>query len=187
MKKKAQGGFTLVEVLVALFLVGLLLVFFLSLYDWHGKVFKYEQARVLVTQSSRSISQALVSYGSQAYHVAPAVTIAGITYNSGASTVILQIPSIDASGNPLTAKFDYVVFFQDASSLYLLVEPDLSSSRSALLKQLSSTLSSINFTYNDVNFSNVSNFTVDALNSSLVRGFVFSDRLKQTVFLKNFY
>src|SRR6185369_8230476 len=156
-----RRGFTLIEIIVVIFVTSIMLLGFLSLYEWHGKVYNYQQAVIRVSGSSRSSMQAFSLYTSQAYRV---LSDSG-SYSTDINTLILQVPSINDSGDVISAKWDTVIFYKSGTNLFLLIQPDASSSRPAVNKILSDTLQSLSFNYNNANFDLITKVTVDMTNS----------------------
>ncbi len=181
--KNTQGGFTLIEIIIVIFVTVILLMGFFSLYDWHGKIYNYQQALVRVSGSSRDATQSIFYYTDQAYRV---LASSG-SYTSGAQTLILHVPAVTAAGDPVSGKWDTVIFYTSGSRLFVLIQPDAASTRRAGLKQLSDTLQSLTFSYNDPDFTQVTQVSLDITTSLQVKEQTITSRLTQDMYLKNYY
>ncbi|GEM_PF-1757489 len=142
-------GFTLIEILVAMGIatvVGVLLV-----------VIMVNSAGLFTEQSSKvqeglNINDALSQIRNnvkQANSIASEYTGGGSTYTTGENQLVLKVLSEDAAGNIINNTFDYFVFFQDQSKLYLKIFPDPSSSRNTVNRIFSTIVNSVNFQYFD--------------------------------------
>jgi prepilin-type N-terminal cleavage/methylation domain-containing protein len=181
-----QAGFTIVEIIVVVSLISLLILAFLNLYDRHGRLFSFENGVVRTTSGTRAAMSELQQYVLQAQTVVASRTIGGINYSSGAGTLILELPAIDSSNNPISNTWDYVVFYITGSSLYRTIEVAGSSVRLGGTKLLSDTAISLAFTYNNADFSQVSQINVDLTSQIQVNGQAISSREQQQIYLRNF-
>lgn len=77
-----------------------------------------------------------------------------IAYTSDEDTLILEIPSVNGSGNIISGSYDYMVFFidpLDSSLLKATTEPATGSARPGNTRIISSSVSTVEFRYNKVN------------------------------------
>lgn len=154
-----QEGFTLLELLVAatitIIMAGLLFgVFVQSNSTFYIQRNKVNQSTSL-TDSLKTIND-LIKISSA---VVNQYVNGSTTYTSNLSTMVLQLPAIDGSGNNLLSDFDYAVISQDATNskiLRLQIFVSASSFRKAKNQILSTDLSKVNFFYYDNNGSVVS-------------------------------
>jgi len=182
----ANRGFTLIEALIVIFISTLLLLGFLTLYDWHSKTYNFQQATVRVSESGRFAMQAMNTYISQSYRVLASMTINGAAYTSSSTTVVLQIPAIDSNNNVLAGKWDYAAFYGSGSKFFQDVQVDPSSVRLGEKKILSDSLASISFTYDNADFALAESVAVDLLTQVVVRDQTVSSHLTQNIYLKNY-
>ena len=177
------SGFTLVEMVIVLLVMAILLLGFLMLYDWHTKIYNYEVAFVRVTSASRSSLQTLSSNASQAHQVLASSS----GYSSGSQTLILQLPSVDNTGELIAGKWDTMIFYASSTNFYFSAQPDASSARPAGIKLLSDSLNSLTFTYNNADVTQATKVTVDMDNRLQVRNQTVDSHVQQDLYLKNFY
>jgi hypothetical protein len=177
-----------VEIAIVIFLFAIILLALFNLFDWHGKVFRFQEGQFQVTSSSRAAVNEIQHYTLQAYRVLASRTINGSNYNSGGQTLVLQLPAIDGSGAVLDATWDYAAFYLTGANLYATIQADSASSRPSITtKLLSDTVSALTFTYNSADFNLVNKVTVDITTQKQVRAQLLSDRLQENLYLRNFY
>jgi len=181
-RKKSTSGMTLVEVLIAsviaLMIGGVVVAAFLSgqrsfvsgttLMEVHG------DARVAMDWLSRDIKWAhQVVMGS--------VTIGADTYTTGASELVLSIPSVDASGDIIDGLFDTVVYTLNATDLMRIVAPDPGSSRTQLSDTIANNVTNLRFT------TAADNIAVSlTAQKTVLGGRTLSETLSTSVALRNF-
>lgn len=115
----------------------------------------YDQAAKI--QQGLGSNDALLSIRAnikQAAGVAVAYPESGAaTYTSGASELVLKLPSIDSLGNVVENTYDYVIYYtamqSAASQLHFRIIPDGASSRKETNQILSSNVNNIVFDYFD--------------------------------------
>lgn len=151
---RANRGFTLVEILAAIsvtVIAGYLLLATLvqtntNFLDQNSQIKEGLGLNDTTTIINESIKSAAAVAASS-----PTTPV----YNSGATTLVLALPSIDASGNIIGGVFDYLVVTRDSSIptiLRQIIFPNLpQSSRKAQNRVLLTDLSLIHFTYLDSN------------------------------------
>ena len=142
-------GFSLIEVVVAVAVFVIVILGFFGLYDGYIRTFNTQQAQFIVTTSASALMNEVTTMVLQADRVLSAHTFSGTAYTSGASSLVLELPAIDSSGNILTGH-DYVVFYVSGNAAYRLFEADAASNRRSGLKQLSDAVNSLIFTYDNI-------------------------------------
>jgi Tfp pilus assembly protein PilV len=181
-----QIGFTLIEVIMVSFFSVLILGALFALFGWHGTIYNYEQALVRVTSSGRDALQNVFSYTSQAHRVATSTSINGTNYNSNSSTLVLQLSSVSSAGLVIANSWDYAVFYVSGNKLIFELDADSSSTRKKMKKQLSDSVQSLSFTYNNADFDLVTQVSMDLQTQLTARTQVVSNRLQQNAYLKNY-
>lgn len=149
--RKVQSGFTLIEGVIVIALFAVLGIVMVSMFISQNRLHKTETANFNITFESRTAlddidnwirtaNQTLVSHG---------------IYNGGAQTLILQVQSVNNSEQLIAGTFDYVVYYLSNNDLMREVIPNISSIRTAGLKKIASNVSNLVFTYDDVDFAQV--------------------------------
>ncbi len=181
-----QQGFTIIEIVIVTFLFAILLMGMLGIFDWHQKVFLLEQAEVRATGSVRTAFNEMTRYIAQGNQILASRTISGQTYNTGASALVLEIPSLNSSGNVIATSFDHVIYYASGTELHQIIEPGTGSVRPAGNRQLSSSLQSLSFTYNNADPTQASSVVVDITAQAQARGTsVVTAHAVDTIFLRN--
>ena len=183
---KKNNGFTLIETLVVLFFACILLVVFFNLYDWHGRVYYYQEALIRVSTSNRQALLNMQNYVAQSNRVLVSASVNGTTYTTSANVLVLQIPSIDSTGNIVANKWDKVAFYGSGTNFYLQLQPDATSSRQKINKILSDTLASVSFTYNPTDVTQANKISVNFSSAQQARQERVTGSLQQDMYLLNF-
>lgn len=184
--KNHKAGFTLIEVIVALFSAVFILGAFISLFLLHGSLYNQQQASVRTSEGLRNGTQTLQLYASQAYRVLASRDFSGVAYDSGDDALILQLPAIDAQTNILPGKWDYALFYLSGDKLFLRVETDQASSRTAIYKLLAENVSNFLLTYDSADFALVKNITAELQTRVDIKGEAVTAGVTQQVNLLNY-
>ena len=184
--KSKNSGFTLVEVTIVLFLFIAISGVLFALFEWHAKIFGFQQVQVQVVGSARSVMNALQGNILPAYRVVASRSVGGVNYNSGSSVLVLQLPSHDSNGDVVANKWDYMAFSLGGNSLTQATEADAASSRKSGTKTLSEKINSLTFTYDSATFDLVRKVSADIETSGQFRGQQISTRLQQDFYLRNY-
>ncbi len=184
---KSGGGFTIIEVMMVSFFSVLILGALFALFGWHGTIYNYEQALVRVTSSGRDALQNVFSYTSQAHRVVDSASINGANYSSNSTTLVLQLSAVSSAGLVIANTWDYAVFYISGNKLIFELEADPLSTRRGLKKQLSDSVQSLSFTYNNADFDLVTQVSMDLQTQLTAKTQVVSNHLQQNAYLKNYY
>lgn len=145
-----EKGITLVEALLTLgiaVVVGALLL--IIMVNSAGLFYQQEG----VVGQGLSINEALLNIKETirgASNVAATYPPTGSpTYTSGATQLVLKVPSTDSENNIILGVFDYFVFFKDSDKLRFKTFPDSQSSRKAQDQIFTTKLDSLIFEYFD--------------------------------------
>lgn len=181
----SSRAFTLIEtVIVIAFSASIVLALGLLIYNFN-KTSTYQQAFSQSSDSASATMRSLESLVMSATAVLQTHTFPSATYTSSATSLVLQLPSIDSSGNAIANTYDYAVFYVVGTNAYRLIEINALSKRTAGTKQLSSTMSALGFTYNDADFAKVNMVTIDVQTQAHVKQDVLSDHRREQVRLRN--
>jgi prepilin-type N-terminal cleavage/methylation domain-containing protein len=178
-------GFTLIETVIvsALFLVITLALgsLFISFYKTYG----YQNAIVSAAGASGRIIDRAQSVVLPADQVASSHVFSGTTYTSSATTLVVEMPSIDSSGVTISGTYDYAVIYRSGTTVYLKVEPAAASSRPAITEDIAEGVSSLSFAYDNADFTQVTSVTVDTTAAATSKGDTVQSRKKETIYLRN--
>ena|SRR3989338_9323467 len=129
MMKRARKGFSLVEVMVAAFIMVIVMVVVFEAFIYINK-----NAKILTTYLSSYLKgREAIDFISKDVRMASRVMDAYAGYVTADDCLALKVPSIDASGNIIDVnnEFDYIIYRIDTGDLWKTVIPAASSSRSA--------------------------------------------------------
>ncbi len=178
-------GFTLIEVLITTTLFAVLVLAVVQLYVVYGRVIDLQKSSISVALDGSSIMHVAREAGLQATNVVASRTFEGITYESGTTTIIFEIPSIDASGSILSGAYDYVGMYASGTAAYRVIDSAPGSVRTRGTKTLTNALNALSFTYDNASFPSVASFTVDATTTATVRGVLTQMHLREHIYLRN--
>ncbi len=186
LKQKQSKGFTLVELVVVVTLSSMILLAMFGLFDWHGKIYSSQQSKVLVVSTARNSMNEIKNYIALASRVLASQVISGTTYTSGASTMVLQLPSINSSDTVIPNTYDYVVFYLSGTKLYEKISANASSARTSRTKVLSEVATVLTFTYDNADFPSVRSVTASLQTQSTYNKSTSVNNISENIFLRNY-
>jgi len=146
----------------------------------------YQQASMRSSSSASAVMRDIESLTLPANAVLQIYTFSGVTYTSSSTVLVLEIPSIDNSGNVIANTYDYAVFYSVDTNVYRLIEANALSNRSSSVKKLSSTVNTLSFVYdNDMDFTQISIVTVDIQTQTEAKQEIISDHMSEQIRLRN--
>jgi hypothetical protein len=184
-KKLNNRCFSLTETVIATAILIFILVALIVLYNNYLKSFNNQQARIAMESSARETVKELQSAALQADQIVTSHSFSGTTYTTGAHTVVLELPSIDGSGNIVSGKFDYVVFYLTGKNLYRRIQVDAASSRPSGLNKISDVVSTLSFTYDNADLSKATKIDTDLEMQAIAGSQNVSYELRQEIYLRN--
>ena len=178
-------GFTLIEVVITVALSAILMLAITQLYVVYGRVILFQKSTIDVAQGASGIIDAVRAAGLQAKQVVATHTFSGVSYASGTTTALFELPAIDASGAIVSNAYDYIGIHASGTSVYRLIDVAPGSVRPSGTKQLTKVLDALSFVYDNPSFPLVTNITVDATTSAMVRGETTQMHLRGHIYLRN--
>jgi len=172
-------------VLITTALFAVLLFAVTQLYIVYGRVIDLQKSSIRVALDGTGIVQAVREAGLQATQVVAAHTFSGVGYTSGTTTVIFELPSLDASGAVIPSTYDYVGVYAAGTQAYRITDMAPSSTRVGGTKMLTNSLDALAFTYDNASFASVASVTVDATTTATVRGTLTQLHLREHIYLRN--
>lgn len=179
------AGFTLIETVITL---GIFTIMMLALYSFFissNSTFTFQNAYIQTHASAGEVTTAITTAALPGSNVLASHVFGTMTLFSGSGTLVLEVPSIDSSGNIVTGKFDYYGFYTTGSSVYQILEPDVNSARPAGTKLLTTDLNALIFTYDNTDFTLVRYVNADVKTQSTIKGQQITSHLQQTIYLRN--
>ena len=182
-----KHGFTLIETVIVIALsISVMTALTLLIYNFN-KISVYNETFAKSSGSASAIMREIGSLIIPANAILQTHTFSNGTYISTSTSLVLEIPSIDSAGNTIANTYDYAAFYLVGTTMaYRILQPDALSARASSTKQLSTTMSSLTFTYGDTDFTKVSTTTVDVQTQALVKQEVLSDHRREQFRLRNY-
>lgn len=184
-KKSNESGFSFIEAIFASAILAFVLVAFVVLYINFFKFYNRQQAEMKLGDSARNAVKELQNAALQADKIVASHSFSGTVYVTDQDTLVLEIPSIDGSGNVISGKHDYAVFYKTVENLYKLTEADAASSRPDSLKQLSESVVTLTFTCNNPDLAIANKIDMDIQMQTFLGVQVISYHLYQEIYLRN--
>src|SRR3989344_6623322 len=176
-----QSAFTLIEIVIVIALSVSVVVALTFLLYTFNKASLYGQVSSQSSDSASALLRDIESLTLPANAVQETHAFSGATYTSTATSLVLELPSIDGSGNVIANAHDYVAFYAVGTNAYRLLEKDAVSGRVAGTKLLSSTLDTLSFAYDNATFADVRTVTVDIQTQAQVKEEVITNHLSQQI------
>lgn len=179
-------GFTLIESMLTIVVLVFVFLALLTLYDNYYKTYNSQKAIISAAGSASAAANELQNTLLQADRVVASHIFSGTLYSSGPGTLVLDIPSVDSSGNIIPGKYDYAVFYISDGKLYKRLEADPASFRLPMFKLLSDTVLELTFTYNNGNVGQTNKIDVDMQTQAVFGHETGAYHLHQIIYLRNF-
>lgn len=173
------------EALFATAILIFVLVAFVVLYVNFMKFYNRQQTEMKVGDSARRAVKELQSVALQANQIIVSHDFSGTVRSTDQHTLVLELPSVDGSGNIVSGKHDYAAFYKTGNNLYKVMEANEESSRVSSLKQLSDSISTLTFTLNNPNLAQASKIDMDIQLQASSGGQSISYHLLQEIYLRN--
>jgi hypothetical protein len=180
-----KSGFSFIEAIFASAILAFVLVAFVVVYINFFKFYNRQQAEMKLEDSARNIAKEVQNAALQSNQIASSHSFSGPVYNTDQDTLVLEIPSIDGSRNIVNEKYDYVVFYKTGENFYKLTEADAASSRASSLKQLSDSVVTLTFTYNNPDLAQANKIDANIQMQASVGGQFIPYHLYQEIYLRN--
>lgn len=160
MKKK--HGFTLIEIVVVIAIIGLLSSFVASIFIYNNRFYNRESGKISAISETRSIADKIEEYGRGASAFLPTYTYNSVVYTAGSALAVLRLPAMNASGDLVPGVSDHVVVGRDPSNatrLLLILDAGTGSVRKDRILEVSKKLTLVNFSYDHADFAQTKNMT----------------------------
>jgi hypothetical protein len=184
-KKPRKSGFSFIEAIFASAILVFVLVAFVVLYINFFKFYNRQQAEMKIGDSARNAVKELQNAALQANKIVASHDFSGTIHSTDQDTLVLEIPSIDGSGNVISGKYDYVVFYKTGENFYKLTQVDAASSRASSLKKLSESVAVLTFTCNNPDLAIANKIDTDIQMQTSFNGQTISYHLYQEIYLRN--
>ena len=152
-----NSGFTLIELVIVVFLVGALSLVVAKLLFGQDTIYHTQTMELGVTGDARAVLDDVDVY----VRMSDTLVASQNGYTLDDQTLILKLPSINASSQIIAGTFDYVVYTLNGTNLDRVTIADAASSRASGTKRLASRVNDFAFTYDNGTASLVKYVTTD--------------------------
>ncbi|HEX5774660.1 MAG TPA: hypothetical protein VFY28_01720 [Candidatus Paceibacterota bacterium] len=184
-RTSALRAFTLVETIIVVALFTVMLFALFDFYINYNATYRHEEAVVKTASSAGAVVNEVSALAGVANRVIASRTIDGVTHTSGANTLVIELPALDASGVVIVGVYDYVAFYIEGTSAYRIIDADNASVRRSGTRLLSDSASALVFAYDNASFPDVTQVTVDIVTTLQVKETTVEQHLTQRVNLRN--
>lgn len=179
-------GFSLMETVIVVGIVALVAVPLTDLLRGYYALFTMQETVVEVDTSASAAIDEVRAAALQANRVVSSHAFSGATYASGTTTLVLRLPSVDASGTILPGAYDYVGFYATGTTAYRATDAAAGSMRQSGTKRLSGVLRSLAFTYNNADVTRATSTAVDVVtHATSSKGQPLERHLSEQIRLRN--
>jgi len=184
-KENTSRGITLIELLIGLAVFAILILFLANFFNSYYDSFNNLQASSSVAKSTGIFINLVGNAVRQANKIDSSRTVSGNLYTSNATTMVLELPSIDASANTISGAYDYMIFYLDGGNIYWIVDANALSSRKPGSQIIASDISSLSFTYDNPSVTSANKVDIAVTAKREIKGKIFESSLSQQVYLRN--
>ena len=181
-----KRAFTLVETVIIIAIAAMMMLALAVLFVNFNSLYVYQQTFTTTVKSAGGAINAISDASLPADQVLALHVFSSGTISSGTTSFVLELPSMDSSGDILTGKHDYIGFYLTGTDLYRRIEADASSVRTSGTKKVATLVSSLSFTYDNTDFTKVTNVTADIITQLNTRKGLVQTHLNEQFYLRNF-
>ncbi|HLM83779.1 MAG TPA: hypothetical protein VK254_01020 [Candidatus Bathyarchaeia archaeon] len=183
--KLNNRGFSFVESLVAMAILVYILGALVVIYSSYSRFYNFLQNKIAMGSSSRAAMKELRNDALQADQIVASHSFSGIQRSTDQHTVVLEIPSIDGSGNIVDGKYDYAAFYLSGDGLYRTMQADAASSRTSGAVKITDAVQTLTFSYDNQALDQATKIDADLEMQIVSGGQTVSSRLYQVIYLRN--
>lgn len=140
-------AFTLIETIIIIAVTVVIMLALANLYINFNSLYVYQQTFVATTNAATGAMSALDAAVLPADQVLASHSFSGVAVSSGTNALVLELPSINASGDIVTNAHDYIGFYLTGTDLYRSIDANAASARTSSTKRVAALVDSITFSY----------------------------------------
>ncbi len=178
-------AFSLIETVIIIALMTIMMLALANLYFNFNSLYAYQQTFVATTRSAGLAINALGAAVLPADQVLISHTFSNGTFSSGTTVLVLELPTVDTSGSVVSGAHDYIAFYLTGTDLYELTAADSTSARTSGTKKIATLVDSLTFTYDNSDFTKVTNVATDIVAKLAIKQGVAQTHLHETFYLRN--
>jgi prepilin-type N-terminal cleavage/methylation domain-containing protein len=180
-----KRGFSAIEVIIVVALSTIVMSAIYSIYLTYNSTYLVQNASIAASESAAFFMNDFAEIGRQSSAIVSTRTFSGVSYSTGSTTLILEVPAIDSNSNVLPNTYDYAVFYSTSTSVYRIFEANALSYRASTTKKYSDIVSNLTFTYNNGTPSLATSTAADITSKTQVKLNTIQTRLKHQIYLRN--
>jgi type II secretory pathway pseudopilin PulG len=180
-----RAGFTAVELLVVIGIAGAIGAALMQLFISFGTTVASQRAAVETGSSATILVDDVRDATLQATAVLSSHALSGTTFTTGTTTLVLSLPSVDASGGTVAGAYDYVAFYASGTSAYKTTDASGASVRTSGTNRLSAVLEALAFSYSSADVTQATYLTVSATTSVAAKGATTTSSRTERIYLRN--
>jgi type II secretory pathway pseudopilin PulG len=180
-----KRAFTLIETIIVIAITAMALLALITLILMFYRIQGQHRALMEVNVSAATSMNAFVDAILPASKILPSANTSGLPYVSSNTSLVLELPSIDASGYVIPGVVDHIVFTLAGQTLTEQIEAGVGSVRQSTSRVLSTAVSSLTFTYDDPTLVNVTNVLIDLRTRASYQQTTMSAQVSEKLYIRN--
>lgn len=169
-RKSPGKGMSVVEIIVVVALVGIISVILMDIFIAHGRMFNLGTANSDFELQGAETMEAVGKIIRVADKSLSSKTINSANYTASSGVMILEMPSINASGLVIAGTYDYAAIYLSGGKIFVSEEAAPGSSRHSSTRALSDSVSRLQFVPDSGTYDNVSSVIVQVTLSKIISG-----------------
>jgi len=173
------------ETVIIIAITTMMMLALSTLYINFNSSFVYQQTFIATTRAASGALNAISTASLSADQVLASHVFSSGTISSGTTALALELPTIDTSGNIVAGKHDYIGYYLTGTDLYQRIEADATSARTSSTKRVAALVSALSFTYDNADFTKVTNVTADIITQLNTKKGLVQTHLNERFYLRN--
>lgn len=182
--KTYRRGVTIVELLVVVAVFSVLMIVLVNFFVGYNNSFTYLTTSIDASQSTGLFINSASNAVRQAKQIVTSHVFSGTTYTTSATALVLELPSINASG-VVSGAYDYMTFYLSGTDIYWRTDANASSTRTSFTKKISTSVQSLAFTYNNGDVTQATKVDIAITVQKQVQNQTIQSSLHQQIYLRN--
>jgi hypothetical protein len=180
-------AFTLTETFITIALSVVIMLALVNLYLNFNTLYLYQQTYVATTNAAGNALKALNAAVLPADLVIASHTFSGTTITTGTSTLVLELPSINASGDIIAGAHDYIGFATTSSStdLYQRTDANAASTRTSGVRRVATLVDSLFLGYDTSSATAATRISATTTTKLVTKNGTVQTTLHQLFYLRN--
>lgn len=148
---RKSKGFTLIELIITLSLITFVITIIVTILINSSNTYTFVSQQKKITDESDFAIQSINSFIRSSKNVVSQYSYNSVNYSLSDSTLILNLPSINNSGDIIISENDVAIFNLDNGSLRQIIIPSQSSIRPQIDKTITGDVEQLTFDINNIN------------------------------------